>query len=98
FAEAAMAEILAIPLHVWRNVMRELAEVPVGRHAADVKAPVLILSGGKDPLFPAEHHAALVKAFPHGEAHVFPDLGHNLSWERPAETGPALARFLAGRP
>ena len=95
FADAAMAEILAIPLHVWRGVMRELAEIPAGRHAADIKAPVLILSGGKDPLFPAEHHAALVKAIPHAEARVFPDLGHNLSWERPAETGPALARFLA---
>ena len=64
FAEAAMAEILAIPLHVWRGVMRELADVPAGRHAADIKAPVLILSGGKDPLFPAEHHAALVEGVP----------------------------------
>ena len=96
FAEAAMAEILAIPLHVWRGVMRELADVPAGRHAADIKAPVLILSGGKDPLFPAEHHSALAKAIPHAEARVFPDLGHNLAWERPAETGHALARFLAG--
>jgi pimeloyl-ACP methyl ester carboxylesterase len=98
FAEAAMAEILAIPLHVWRNVMRELAEVPAGRHAADIRAPVLILSGGKDPLFPAEHHAALVKAFPKAEARVFPDLGHNPNWERPAEVGPVLAGFFAGRP
>ncbi len=98
FAEAAMAEILAIPLHVWRGVMRELAGVPAGRHAADIRAPVLILSGGRDPLFPAEHHAALVRTFPGAEARVFPDLGHNLNWERPAETGPALARFLAAKP
>jgi pimeloyl-ACP methyl ester carboxylesterase len=96
FAEAAMAEILAIPLHVWRGVMRELADVPAGRHAADIEAPVLILSGGKDPLFPPEHHAALVKAIPHAQARVFPDLGHNLTWERPAETGPVLARFFGG--
>lgn len=96
FADAAMAEILAIPLHVWRGVMRELAEVPAGRHAADIRAPVLILSGGKDPIFTGEHHAALVKAFPRAEARVFPDLGHNLTWERPAEVGPALARFLGG--
>lgn len=98
FAEAAMAEILAIPLHVWRNVMRELADVPAGRHAADIKAPVLILSGGKDPLFPAEHHAALVKAIPHAEARVVADLGHNPNWERPGEVGPVLARFFAGKP
>lgn len=96
FADAAMAEILAIPLHVWRGVMRELADVPAGRHAADIRAPVLILSGGKDPLFPAEHHAALVKAIPHAQARVFPELGHNLSWERLDETGPVLARFFGG--
>lgn len=96
FADAAMAEILAIPLNVWRGVMRELADVPAGRHAADIRVPVLILSGGKDPLFPAEHHAALVKAFPSAETRVFADLGHNLNWERPGEIGPLLARFLAG--
>ena len=95
FADAAMEEILAIPLHVWKSVMRELADVPAGRHAADIEAPVLILSGGKDPLFPAEHHAALVEAFPSAEARVFADLGHNLNWERPAEIGPVLARFLS---
>jgi pimeloyl-ACP methyl ester carboxylesterase len=97
FAKAVMDELLAIPLHVWRGVMRELAYVPVGRHAADVKAPVLILSGGKDPLFPAEHHTSLLKAFPHAEAHVFPDLGHNPNWERPDAIAAAMARFLSSQ-
>ncbi|WP_310467977.1 alpha/beta hydrolase [Sphingomonas sp.] len=95
FATAGMDELLAVQLHVWRGVMRELALVPVGRHAADVKSPVLILSGGKDPLFPAEHHASLVKAFPGAEAHVFADLGHNPLWERPAELGRVIDAFLA---
>lgn len=96
FAAAAMEEILAIPIPVWRGVMRELVEVPAGRLAADIRAPTLILSGGRDPLFPAEHHQALARAIPHAEARVFPDLGHNLNWERPREIGPILAAFLAG--
>lgn len=95
FAKAAMDDVLAVPLHVWRAVMRELAYVPVGRHARDVNAPVLILSGGKDPLFPAEHHASLIKAFPGAEGHVFPALGHNPLWEKPADLGAIMARFLA---
>jgi pimeloyl-ACP methyl ester carboxylesterase len=95
FAEAVRAEYLTIPRHVWRGVMRELASVPVARHAADIRAPVLILSGGKDPLFTAEHHAALVKTFPHAEAHVFPDLGHNLIWERPRDIAARIAEFVA---
>jgi pimeloyl-ACP methyl ester carboxylesterase len=77
--------------------MRELAHVPVGRHATDVKAPVLVLSGGKDPLFPAEHHASLLKAFPHAQADVFPELGHNPIWERPELVGAAMNRFLSSQ-
>ena len=95
FAKAVMDELLVIPLHVWRSVMRELAYVPVGRHAEDVKAPVLVLSGGKDPLFPPEHHASLIKAFPGAEARVFAELGHNPNWERPELVAAAINRFLA---
>lgn len=94
FAEAVMDEILAIRPHVWRSVMRELEQLPVGRHAADVKAPVLILSGGKDPLFPAEHHAALLKAFPRAQAHVFPELGHSPNWEQPAAVAARINAFI----
>lgn len=94
FAEAVEQEYLTIPLHVWRGVMRELAYVPVGRHAPDVKAPVLVLSGGKDPLFPANHHASLLKAFPQAKAQIFPELGHNPNWERPDEVASAMTGFL----
>lgn len=95
FVRYSDAEIAAVPLHVWRAIMRELLDLPVGRYAPDIEAPVLILSGGRDALFPAEHHQALVAAFPGAEAHVFPDLGHNLILERPHEVGPVLAAFLA---
>jgi len=94
FAKAVMDELLVIPLHVWRGVRRELAYVPAGRHAADVKAPVLVLSGGKDALFPKEHHTSLLKTFPQARAHVFPDLGHNANWERPELIAAAMNRFL----
>jgi pimeloyl-ACP methyl ester carboxylesterase len=97
FAEAVMDDILAIKPHVWRGVMRELAQLPVARHAADVRAPVLVLSGGKDPLFPPEHHAALLKVFPHADAQVFPDLGHSPNWERPEAVAAAIDRFLKSK-
>ena len=95
FAEAVREEFMTIPLHVWRGVLRELVQVPVARHSADVEAPVLLLSGGKDPLFPTHHHQALLQAFPNAEAQVFPDLGHNPNWERPGDIAAAIARFLA---
>ena len=95
FVRHSDAEATEVPPRVWRSVIRELAELPAGRHAADVSAPVLILSGGRDEIFPAEHHAALAAAYPEAEAHVFAELGHNLLVERPHEVGPVLARFLS---
>jgi pimeloyl-ACP methyl ester carboxylesterase len=94
FAAAVRDEFLTIPMHVWHSVMRELAYVPVGRHASDVKAPVLVLSGGKDPLFTAEHHQSLLKAFPHAKAQVFAELGHNPNWEKPEAIAEAISGFL----
>jgi pimeloyl-ACP methyl ester carboxylesterase len=88
-------EIAATPPHVWRAVIRALVDEPVGRYAPDIAAPVLVLSGGRDELFPAEHHAALMAAYPQAEGQVFADLGHNLILERPDEVGPVLAAFLA---
>jgi pimeloyl-ACP methyl ester carboxylesterase len=97
FAEAVMDDIMRIRPHVWRGVLRELASVPVARHAADVRSPVLILSGGKDPLFPPEHHRALLAAFPRAEAHVFDQLGHSPNWERPADVAGRIDAFLRAR-
>ena len=94
FASAVNDELLRIPLHVWRGVLRELSYVPVGRHATDIKAPVLILSGGKDPIFSVEHHRSLLAAFPHAEAQVFVDLGHNPNWEQPEAIASAIHGFL----
>jgi len=94
FAEAAMEEILAIQPQVWRGVMRELADVPVARHADDIKAPALILSGGADPLFPPEHHQALVKAIPGSTGYVYPGLGHNPLWEQPQDVARRISEFM----
>lgn len=88
-------EITEVPPHVWRAVPRELLDLPIGRYGADIKAPTLILSGGKDPLFDRSHHDALAKAIPHAKAVMLPDLGHNLILERAHEVGPAITSFLA---
>lgn len=87
-------EMAAIPTHVWRGVIRELTGFAVARHAADVRARVLILSGGKDPLFGPEHHTALTQAYPAASAVVLADLGHNLVVERPEVVAPIIVSFL----
>ena len=96
FAAAVREEMYAIPRQVWRGVLRELTGVPVARHAADVKARVLVLSAEKDPLFPREHHEALVKAFPGAAARTYPALGHNFLWEQPLQVAADIDKFLKG--
>lgn len=88
-------EIAAVRPHVWRSVIRELLDLPVGRYAADVAAPVAILSAGADPLFGPEHHRSLVEAYPRAVSRVLPGLGHNFVVEEPSSVGPILAALLA---
>ena len=85
----------AIPAHVWRAIPRELIDLPIGRYASEVKAPVLILSAGADPLFTTEHHQSLIRAYPKAQAKVFSGLGHNFIVERPEQVGPVLKAFLS---
>ncbi len=87
-------EIAATAPHVWRSVLRELVDLPIGRYAPDVRAPVLVLSGGRDTLFPAEHHRSLLAAYPGAEERVFPLLGHNFVIEDPGLVALAVDRFL----
>ncbi len=43
---------------------------------ANVKVPVLILSGEKDTVIPSNMHSDLLEALPEAQQYVFPDAGH----------------------
>jgi pimeloyl-ACP methyl ester carboxylesterase len=43
---------------------------------ANVKVPVLILSGEKDAVIPSNMHLDLIAALPEAQQYVFPDAGH----------------------
>ena len=90
-AKVANDELLAVPLHVWHGVMARACLCPGRRHAPTSSAPVLILSGGKDPLFPAEHHAPW-SGVSGAEAHVFPRWAPTLVEQR-AELGRTWRAF-----
>ncbi len=97
FAEAMNADLYRIPGHVWQGVMREMSYVPVGRHAADVKAPVLVLSGGKDPLFPRRAPPVAAEGLPAGEGSGLPRTRpqSQLGAPRPGRRrGPDLSRLM----
>ena len=43
---------------------------------ANVKVPVLILSGEKDTVIPSNMHSDLIEALPEAQQYAFPDAGH----------------------
>lgn len=94
FRGHVVRETAAIPARVWRAAVREMARTLYAPLAADIKAPVLILWGGKDEMFGADVQAALRQSLPQAKFTAYPGYGHNLHWEAPKETGTAIAAFL----
>lgn len=94
FLRHEIAESATVPLQVWHGVLDTLRTEEFGRYAPDIKAPVLILMGGKDGLFGEKDREALQKALPAAKLQLFDQLGHNLFWEDPAAAAAAINPFL----
>jgi pimeloyl-ACP methyl ester carboxylesterase len=65
---------------------------------ARVRAPVLLLWGGKDVIVPAEHAERFAAALPNARRIVYDDLGHVPHEEAPARTLADARAFLRGLP
>ncbi len=74
--------------------MDQLAPGPVER-LGEIKAPTLILWGGRDRLIPLRWGREFEKAIPGSRLVVFPELGHVPQEEDPAATLAALKDWLA---
>ena len=59
-----------------RNGGRMSQESNNAEICAEVKVPVLILSGEKDTVIPNKMHSDLITALPGAQQYVFPDAGH----------------------
>lgn len=94
FLEREMAESAAVPIHVWRGVLKELLTNEFGRLAPDIKAETLIVWGDKDAIFNEQTQKDLRAALPLARFKAFAGLGHNLMWENPVEVAKAIADFL----
>jgi rifampin ADP-ribosylating transferase len=89
------ADTLAVPVVTWREVMEELTDSSTARYAAEIRAPLLVVSGGRDEFFGPDHQTAMQQLLPGAEFRLYPDLGHNMIYEAPDEIMPAVTAFLA---
>ncbi len=85
FDEGAMRALIARDLDRCANAASTLGnhfaiefDGPVLGGFADVRAPTLVVHGGRDPVFPLPHGEALRDAIPGAELLVLDDAGHDL--------------------
>jgi pimeloyl-ACP methyl ester carboxylesterase len=88
-------ESARIPANVWRAILDQGDTSRDLRMTADrIKAPTLLMFGGKDSLFGPKERRELIAWFPRADVELFADLGHSLPEENPALVAAAISKFL----
>ena len=99
FIRRQRRDAAAIPLYVWLAVLDQgLLADDLQQTLPRLKAPTLLIWGGKDPIMPEEVRQTLREALPHAHVKVFPGLGHNPFWEDPQAVAQVINAFLAAAP
>lgn len=94
FLETVINESLKVPARVWRDALTGLAVVNHTNDLPLITAPTLILWGDKDEVFLYAEQLALDALIPDSTLVIYPDTGHGLHWEYPAEFTRDLVDFL----
>ena len=96
FMEQAISESRRLAAGTWRALLDGMNAVPSGPAMGMTSAPVLLISGDHDAVFPPEELRGLAAQIPHAVVRVYPETGHAPHWERPAQFAADLTAFLAG--
>ncbi len=88
-------ESARIPADIWRAILDQgESSRDLRVTAAKIKAPTLLMFGGKDSLFGAQERTELITWLPNAEIAMFPLLGHSLPEEDPPVVAAAIRKFL----
>lgn len=77
----------------WNACIEALGDADLRHEARGFHRPALILSGGRDAIFPARHHQMLAATLRDARHISFAGLGHNPHWEAPAEVAVPILDF-----
>jgi pimeloyl-ACP methyl ester carboxylesterase len=96
FSRKQREDAAAIPAHVWRTMADQtLLGVDLRWMLPRIRAPTLLIWGGKDTLMSETGRAVLRTRIARAETRVFPSLGHDLLWEDPEAVAGIMISFLA---
>ena len=88
-------ESARIPAKVWRAMLDQGESSGDLRLTVDrIKAPTLLVFGGKDSLFGPTERNELIAWMPNAKVALFPELGHSLPEEAPAVVAASIREYL----
>ena len=94
FTRLLKFETSNIPANVWKAVLRGLNCENHSACLKDIKAPIMILWGELDPLFPEKDQKEIKKALPQAKFVVFPGGSHCINYEQAEKTADIIREFL----
>jgi pimeloyl-ACP methyl ester carboxylesterase len=94
FLEQVRAEAAAMPVRVWHWYLDLLENIDLRPALPEITAPVLAISGGRDPLFDARHADLLAGHLPRVRDMRLPERGHNPHWDAPEEVADLIRGWL----
>ena len=94
FLETMVRENLKVPAGVWKTTFEGLLEDNSSGELAEIKAPTLIIWGDKDTIVPRSDQEKLMAGIEGSQLAVYPEVGHAIYWEQPAQVASDLVVFI----
>jgi pimeloyl-ACP methyl ester carboxylesterase len=94
YVEDRVQDGARIPAHVWREAFRGLLDAVPPTEAGTVRAPALVVGGGRDELLTRPEEEALAAAVPGSRLVLYEDTGHLVLWEQPERLAADVGDFL----
>jgi non-heme chloroperoxidase len=94
FLDTVVQESRKLTADVWKGALEGLIGTVNVPHLSEIQAPTLVLWGDRDGIFLRAEQDALVAAIPDATLSIYPETGHALHWERPAEFARELEKFV----
>ena len=99
FLRRQRRDAAAIPASLWLTMLdQSMGEANVPGVLRRLRAPALLIWGGKDPIFGTKDRRSLRAALPSAQVKLYPKLGHNPFWEDPEGLAAVINPFLLARP
>jgi non-heme chloroperoxidase len=94
FLETLVRESLKVPASVWKKTFAGFLEDNSSEELGDIKAPTLIIWGDKDTVVPRSDQEKLMAGIEGSQLAVYPEVGHAIYWEQPAQVASDLVVFI----